>query len=115
MKVGSAIGESKKIDQATNMSSKGFFTCVCIEVSVTKPLLAKFILRNIIRTIEYEGFHLVCYKCTVVGHQKEECMKDGAGHDEVTQVTEERCILKKEKTNKGKKWRLRRRKKEGKA
>lgn len=75
MRVGREIGEPKKVDQATSMASRGLFARFCVEVDVSKPLLAKFRLRNKIRTIEYEGLHLVCFKCGVVGHWKEECHK----------------------------------------
>lgn len=73
MRVGKEIGEPKKVDQATSLASRGLFARVCVEVDITKPLLAKFKLRNRIRTIEYEGLQLICFKCGVVGHRKEEC------------------------------------------
>lgn len=75
MRVGRAIGEPKKVDQTTSMASRGLFARVCVEVDVTKPLLVKYKVRNKLRTIEYEGLHLVCFKCGVVGHRKEDCKK----------------------------------------
>lgn len=75
MRVGRVIGEPKKVGEATSMASRGLFAMVCVEVDVTKPLLSRFKVRNKIRTIEYEGLHLVCFKCDVVRHKKEECRK----------------------------------------
>ncbi|XP_031097076.1 uncharacterized protein LOC116001330 [Ipomoea triloba] len=73
MRVGDMIGKAKKVDHATSMASRGLFARVCVEVDITKPLLARFTLRNKRRTIEYEGLHLVCFKCGMVGHRKEGC------------------------------------------
>ncbi|XP_031127729.1 uncharacterized protein LOC116029829 [Ipomoea triloba] len=73
MRVGDIIGTTRKVDHATSMASRGLFARVCVEVDITKPLLARFTLRNKMRTIEYEGLHLVCFRCGMVGHWKETC------------------------------------------
>lgn len=44
-----------------------------------QALLAKFKLRNRIRTIEYEGVHLVCFGCGIYGHRQENCTKKKSG------------------------------------
>ncbi|XVF47015.1 hypothetical protein PTKIN_Ptkin03bG0075100 [Pterospermum kingtungense] len=54
MKVGAKIGRPVKVDQATNLVSRGKLARMCVEVDMTKPLLAKFRLRRHIRRIEYE-------------------------------------------------------------
>lgn len=46
MRVGSSIGRPIKVDQATSLISK-----ICIEVDITKPLLAKFKIR---RQVNYD-------------------------------------------------------------
>ncbi|XP_031120285.1 uncharacterized protein LOC116023425 [Ipomoea triloba] len=73
MRVGDMIGKAMKVDPATSMASRSLFARVCVEVDITKSFLAWFTLRNKMRTIEYEGLHLVCFKCGMVGHWKEGC------------------------------------------
>lgn len=57
------IGKPIMIDSATCLTSRGKFARLCVEVDITKSLLAKFWLRKKIRRIKYEGIHLVCFKC----------------------------------------------------
>lgn len=71
--VGRKIGEPIRIDSATSLISRGKFARMCIEVDITKPLLAKFWLRRRVRRIEYEGIHLVCFNCGVYGHSHDNC------------------------------------------
>ncbi|XVE49009.1 hypothetical protein DITRI_Ditri01bG0047500 [Diplodiscus trichospermus] len=73
MKNGSKIGQPVMVDQATSLASRGKFARICIEVDITKPLLAKFQLRRRIRRIEYEGIHLICFLCGVYGHHWGNC------------------------------------------
>ena len=67
--VGSKIGKPVKIDDATNAVSREHYARICVEVDLSKPLVAKFRLRRRIRRLEYEGIHLVCFdvKCTGIG------------------------------------------------
>ncbi|XVF57141.1 hypothetical protein PTKIN_Ptkin06aG0180000 [Pterospermum kingtungense] len=73
MKVGEKIGRPVCVDEATSLVSRGKFARMCVEIDITKPLLAKFRVRRRIRKIEYEGIHLVCFHCGVYGHRKEIC------------------------------------------
>lgn len=73
MKVGSNIGRLIKINQATILISRGKFARICVEVDITKPLLAKFNIRRRIIRIEYEVLHLICFQCGTPGHHKEQC------------------------------------------
>lgn len=73
MKIGGAIDRPVKIDQATNFVNRGMFARMCVEIDITKPLVSKFKLRRRVRKIEYEGMHLVCFKCGIYGHVKESC------------------------------------------
>lgn len=54
----------------------GRFTRLCVEVDITKPLLTMFKLSRKIQTIVYEGIHFVYFGCGVVGHHKEERLKN---------------------------------------
>ena len=51
MKVGEKIARHVKVDQETDLVSKGKYAWLCVEVDITKPLLAKFRLRRRIRKI----------------------------------------------------------------
>ncbi|XVF63210.1 hypothetical protein PTKIN_Ptkin09bG0069600 [Pterospermum kingtungense] len=42
MNVGEKIGRPVRVDQATNLVSRGKFARICVEVDIAKPLLAKF-------------------------------------------------------------------------
>lgn len=73
LKIGEKIGKPIRIDEATSLVSRGKFASMCIEVDITKPLLAHYKLRWSIRRVEYEGIYLVCFKCEVYGHRQEQC------------------------------------------
>lgn len=73
MRISSKVGNFTKIDEATNLVSRGRFVRLCVEVDITKLFLAKFSLRNKIRRIEYEGIDLVWFKCNVYGHSSDKC------------------------------------------
>lgn len=65
---------------------RGLFARICLELDITKTLLAKFKLKRIIRMMEYGGFPLVCFACEVVRHRKEDCLKDKAKKGEQTKA-----------------------------
>ena len=72
-KIGDRIGRTLKVDRATSVGIRGNFARLCVEVDLTKPLLAKFKLRRRIRRIMYEGLHLICFQCGQYGHKQEQC------------------------------------------
>lgn len=74
-KVGEKIGKPIRADQNTDTATRGRFARICVEVDITKPLLTMFKMRKRVRTIKYEGIHLVCFACGVVGHRAEDCEK----------------------------------------
>lgn len=82
-RIGEKIGKPMKIDSATSLTSRGKFARLCVEVDITKPLLAKFWLRRKVRRIEYEGIHLVCFNCGIYGHSQDACNKERPGGMEV--------------------------------
>ena len=73
MRVGSKIGKPIRVDNATSTMSRGHYARICVEVDLLKPLVSKFKFRRRIRTLEYEGIHLVCFRCGMYGHMKETC------------------------------------------
>lgn len=74
-KVGEKIGKPIRADHNTGMAARGRYARICVEVDITKPLLTMFKLKRRVRHIEYEGLHLVCFECGIVGHKKEDCKK----------------------------------------
>lgn len=75
-RIGEKIGRPIRIDSATSLTTRGKFARLCVEVDITKPLLAKFWLRRRVRRIEYEGMHLVYFKCGIYGHGSDACAKN---------------------------------------
>ena len=53
---------------ATHLRARGANSWVLLT-----PLVSKFRLRTRIRKLEYEGIHLVCFRCGVYCHRKETC------------------------------------------
>lgn len=66
--MGEKIGRPIRANHNTGVAARGRFARLCVEVDLTKPLLTMFKVRKRIRRIEYEGLHLVCFSCGVVGH-----------------------------------------------
>ncbi|XP_019184589.1 PREDICTED: uncharacterized protein LOC109179535 isoform X2 [Ipomoea nil] len=69
------VGRPVKVDYTTSLISKGKFARVCIEVDISKPLLAKYTLSDTVWPIVYEGLHLICFGCGLYGHRLEHCGK----------------------------------------
>ncbi|KAL4294500.1 hypothetical protein AHAS_Ahas18G0234300 [Arachis hypogaea] len=84
-RVGSTIGTMLKIDRATSMYSRGRFARICVKIDLTKKLVPKISVLGSILNIEYEGLHLICFKCGLYGHRSEQCseptedMEEGCG------------------------------------
>lgn len=72
-KVGEKIGRPIRADHNTGTATRGRFATLCVEVDITKSLLARFKLKNRVRKIEYEGIHLVSFGCGVYGHSQDSC------------------------------------------
>ncbi|XP_019151954.1 PREDICTED: uncharacterized protein LOC109148674 [Ipomoea nil] len=72
-KLGEQIGKPIKIDTTTSLASRGKFARICVEIDISKPLLAKFWIEQEVCPIEYVGIHLVCFGCGRYGHKKEQC------------------------------------------
>lgn len=62
-----------KIDINTRLANRGRFARVCVEINLTKPLMAKFWLNGHWHTVEYEGLHIICYGCGKYGHRINQC------------------------------------------
>lgn len=75
-KIGRNIGRPVKVDTTTSLISIGKFARICVEVDVTKPLLAKFTVGGEVVPIEYEGIQMVCFSCGIYGHRQGQCRPD---------------------------------------
>lgn len=69
----SSIGTPIKIDVNTRLATRGRFARVCVEIDLTKPLVAKFWLDERWYSVEYEGIHTICFECGRYGHRAESC------------------------------------------
>ncbi|XP_021846727.1 uncharacterized protein [Spinacia oleracea] len=72
-RIGEKIGRVVRIDKNTESVDRGQYIRFCIEVDLTKPLLAKFRLNGRIWKIQYEGLRLICFKCGHLGHKYSDC------------------------------------------
>ncbi|XP_058774782.1 uncharacterized protein LOC131649052 [Vicia villosa] len=71
--IGNRIGSTVKVDRNTLSIKRGKYTRLCVQVDLTKPLLAMFAIKGRHYKIEYEGLHLFCLSCGRFGHNKEDC------------------------------------------
>jgi hypothetical protein len=71
--VGDRVGRTVKVDKNTLTQERGKYARLCVEVDLTKPLLAMFTIKDRKYNVEYEGLHLLCTTCGKFGHYKEGC------------------------------------------
>ncbi|KAK2359720.1 zinc ion binding / nucleic acid binding protein [Trifolium repens] len=73
--IGDRIGRSVKVDKTTLYQEHGKYARLCVEVDLTKPLLAMFTIKGRHYKVEYEGLHFLCLNCGIFGHYVEGCPK----------------------------------------
>ncbi|PNX76780.1 hypothetical protein L195_g032739 [Trifolium pratense] len=71
--IGNRIGRTVKVDRTTTTQARGKYARLCVEVDLTKPLLAMFQIKDRYYKVEYEGLHMLCLACGTFGHYKEGC------------------------------------------
>ena len=71
--LGSQIGEVLCIDRDTLNRSKGRFARICVKIDLSKPLLPCIKVNGVEKKIEYEGLHLICFRCGMYGHDLDHC------------------------------------------
>ncbi|MCH86877.1 hypothetical protein A2U01_0007737, partial [Trifolium medium] len=69
--IGNRIGTTVKVDKNTLLQERGKYARLCVEVDLSKPLLAMFELKGRHYKVEYEGLHLLCLKCGRYDHLSE--------------------------------------------
>ncbi|XP_058733532.1 uncharacterized protein LOC131605159 [Vicia villosa] len=70
--IGNRIGTTVKVDRNTLKIERGKYARLCMQVDLTKPLLAMFSIKGRHYKIENEGLHLLCLRCGRFGHVKDE-------------------------------------------
>lgn len=87
--IGNRIGKAIKVDKNTLSREWGKYVRLCIQVDLTKPLLAMFAINGWNFKVEYEMIHLLCLNCSKYGHSVKGCEshkeflpgKDGGNKD----------------------------------
>ncbi|BFG31382.1 hypothetical protein CerSpe_176560 [Prunus speciosa] len=72
-RIGDLIGITYRIDTHTIAQARGKYARICVEIDLTKPLIANIQVENNWYGLEYEGLHLVCFGCGIYGHNKQQC------------------------------------------
>ncbi|KAK2387120.1 zinc ion binding / nucleic acid binding protein [Trifolium repens] len=75
--IGNKIGSTVKVDKNTLMQERGKYARICVEVDLTKSLLAMFMIKGRKYNVEYEGLHLLCKTCGKFGHYSDGCPEKG--------------------------------------
>ena len=88
--VGKLVGISVKVDFATDSVSRARYARVCIESSLSKPLISRVWVVNACQQVEYENLDSLCMKCGIVGHLMENCGVKENGNVEGIKVGEGR-------------------------
>lgn len=71
--IGNRIGKAIKVYKNTLSRERGKYSRLCIQVDLTKPLLAMFAIKGRHFKVEYEGLHLIFLHCGKYGHTYEGC------------------------------------------
>lgn len=69
----STIRKPIKIDINTRIGTMGRFARAYVQIDLTKPLFAKFWLKERWNTVEYKGLQKICFVCGRYGNQTEMC------------------------------------------
>lgn len=76
--LGNMIGRIVKVGALSLAGTRGKFVRCCVEVDLSAPLLPSVTLSDEEQKVEYEGVHLICFKCGRYGHRVENC-PEGVG------------------------------------
>lgn len=69
MHLGNEIGQIFRVDDTTRIASLGKFVQICVEFDLTKPLKARYNLRDKFGKFQYESLHDLCFTCRKYSHK----------------------------------------------
>ncbi|KAF7823296.1 uncharacterized protein G2W53_021440 [Senna tora] len=72
-RLGHHIGKVIRIDVNTSLQSRGKYARMCVELDLSQPLLSQYCVHGVVRKIEYEGLHFICFECGTYGHDLKHC------------------------------------------
>ncbi|KAJ7947238.1 reverse transcriptase [Quillaja saponaria] len=87
------LGDPIKCDSTTSKADLENFARICVEIDLSKPLKSKYRLSKQIRRFEYEGLHLVCFKCGTYGHVTKLCPQGKKNSQEVQEEEYETQVI----------------------
>ncbi|XP_061359053.1 uncharacterized protein LOC133303193 [Gastrolobium bilobum] len=82
-RIGNIFGRTLKVDRNSLRKSelgddvitvRARFARICVEVDLRRTFLPKFWIGSKVYQVGYEGLHLICFKCGVYGHRKDQCL-----------------------------------------
>lgn len=73
--IGNLIGTVLRIDYNTSLTGRGQFARMAVELDGSKPILSGIEIEGHFQKIEYEGLPSVCYRCGLIRHLVEKCLK----------------------------------------
>lgn len=73
---------------------RGKYARLCIQIDLTKPLLAMFSIKYRHYKVEYACLHLLCLTCGKFGHYTEECMEKHQVLIEGVAQGRNKCVIK---------------------
>ena len=65
-----------KVDLVTLNQARGRFARICVEIDISKPLVATLNVEERSIKMEYENLGAICFNCGHYGHSKDSC-KEG--------------------------------------
>lgn len=76
-RIGNVLGSMLKVNKLTSIHSRGRFARLCVELDFSHPLTMHIMVRSNLVYLEYEGLHVVCFKCGVYGHKQYQFNAEG--------------------------------------
>lgn len=71
--MGDKLGRTVKIDPMSLTGLRCRFAWLCVEVNLDEPLLPSLTVLDLPQKVEYEGLHMICFKCGMFGHCSDAC------------------------------------------
>ncbi|KAF3975669.1 hypothetical protein CMV_001084 [Castanea mollissima] len=97
LKIGRAIGPVLRIYSHMANGERGYFTRLCIQVNLDKPLIRTIYLSKLAQCVQYEGINALCFSCGRIGHKVETCPH--IIREASTKATKDRCTYSQEQGN----------------